>query len=393
MNDLEQAILCRCIRRLKEAGDYKTYEELAAKMVADLTAKRTGSDKDKLFKATVNFLERNIPNKEYTTAVGEAALKFVYVNRERIFSLYRSDDENTEDPSATTTYIAHILRKYNQLPPRERHASLPVDAIFENWKKTSLKAEVATTALRSGLYQIYRRHKPFQSTKTHFVQEGEPLSSPEESENADDCVVTELVYVDAQSKECLLVASTRQLYSGSLHINARHTAFFLFQSERELGSFDHRFFCLQLEGRLPFYSAVSVRTGDKSFRPITSECLVVDIFDNDHPELYEALKTLRKPGAYSGPIENRVILDYIASTPPRGTRTSGNSTWRWVKYLRDFPFLSQLVLQSRAGLPEFQEPIRSMNVERVMALDENKMMPPLGVFQHSKLKDAHGASG
>lgn len=137
---------------------------------------------------------------------------------------------------------------------------------------------------------------------------------------------------------------------------------------------------------MPFYSAVCIRTGDKSTRPIASECIAVDVPEDQHKKLYAELDELRKAGTLTTRIEGKsAILDYIASSPPNEPNTKESRAWQWVKYIKDFPFLSDIVMKEYDGLLQFQEPIRTMEMEEICGLMAKPSVTPLGVFQHSKL--------
>jgi hypothetical protein len=260
--------------------------------------------------------------------------------------------------------VSDVLRRRHPHGPEIPTRAAATDGVLENWQKTFFADNDASAIFRKGIYQIFRRHKPLD-------EDPHPL---------DHIVLTELVYVDPTAKKCYLIDSERNLYRGTLHISVERVAYFLYQRSVDAETnFRHRFYCLELEGRAEIYSAVEIRLGDRTRRPIASECLSVFVPPR-HKALYVEFEALIQARSERPLIESgSSIADYIALSTPMKLKMDVTEGGRRI---RDFPFLAYLAGEKSGNLTPFQEPIRALNRDDIIKILE-KGIKPLKVYQRS----------
>jgi hypothetical protein len=134
------------------------------------------------------------------------------------------------------------------------------------------------------------------------------------------------------------------------------------------------------------YSAIIVKTGDATTRPVSAECLLVAVPENGHEELYQEIATVietMEKSQREGVPELRIdreslILDYVSAVPPAMPRS--HEAWQRVKYLRDFPLLEMMARESAPDMALLRFPSRTLSAATIVAVSGQA---ELGVFRHS----------
>jgi hypothetical protein len=291
-----------------------------------------------------------------------AALQIIGEQADVVTRRYNKD---TKDPH-TREYLEHLLHKYGN-----RGRANNIDMIYANWKRPSRRGR---DAFRTGIYQIYRRYKPIPSERTS------------EDNRRDHYIICEIILLNADSMECLMVTCQRNVYHGSLYINTDDLLYGIVQRPNAKNTGIHqRLFCMKLERRrLPMYSALMIKTGDTVGRPISSECMFVEIPKREHHDLYAIIEEMYGKGdrGNTPPVPpTSIVMDYITAPPPQ-TPPTNTIDWERVRYLKDFPIFDLMASRDEWwGTPTmFREPQRTLSAEMIAALAKRQ---PISVFQHS----------
>jgi len=349
MNEFEQYALRVCMPQLANLQN-KSNQDIADKLFAKLRDSCPPAQAQKLQSDIVKFVQRQTLATERVDAIAPAALDMVFENRALLLPQLR-----VQSP-AVTNLITEMLHRHH--PHGEE---LPCADIFANWQT----CEILPSALASGIYQIYRRHKPI---------------NPVGDEQGHH-IVTELVRIDSKAKKCVLIAADGEINYGTIHVNSRGLAFFLYQHRLGGNDFEFRFYCLELEGERDLYSSLCIRVGDVSGRPIMSECLAVYVGRRKHAALYEAVDELGLDEKQGQRIpDNSIIFEYLAPSP-----TADGRPTRWpIKYVKDFPFFSKIVREKSGSLEVFQEPVKAMNNEDIFEMIGKLGVAVPEVFRHRR---------
>ena len=237
------------------------------------------------------------------------------------------------------------------------------NVIFSNWH---LKSKRGGSVLMTGVYQLFRLHKP--------------VPSMEESDPMKRAVISELIYLDSDKMECSLVTASGRVYFGTMFITHEYVLYGLLQRPDETGAEIHqRFFCQKLDGKkLPMYSGLMTKIGQTTRRPLSSECLYVPVPRN-HDELYtEMMKYHRKAWSALRVEKTSIIMDYIMDLPPLAPP---GPEWSRVRFVKDFPALTAMVNPKNHEQPLLLPPSRTLDQITIMKIASNVR---LAVFRHSR---------
>lgn len=368
MDRLEQAAVREFILRVRFRLGLGDLQELTKEL-----AKRSCSAKEAL-----ECLRGRPVNRIAFNETAQAALEFMSEPEQ-----YGTIEDYLNGQSPSTRYLIQSIMcecaSRDILPPKLiTDASRPssqntldgyAGAIFNTWCNTFYKGN---EILRSGIYQMFRRYKP------------EPGVRPDRPDGAPDPsfhpVICELILVDSEEMECILVTSERNVYHGSLFINDEKILYGLLQRRWRNNGVNQRVITLRLESkRLPIYSGLCLKTGDTTRRPIGAESLYVWVKPDEHPELVGAMQDLRRQ-PWSGESTNQidpesVILEYVTANPPPEWDLD-DPRWRTVKFLEDFPLLTDISKPDEAnGVVYLREPSRTLSSETVLNIAKKGSLP------------------
>jgi hypothetical protein len=288
----------------------------------------------------------------------------------------------------------------HQSEPPQAAAGNYASIIFENWKSSAPDHLVPVP----GVYQIVRRHKPPRGHASSRREEEPTRAASREydwSDPANHAVVFELVYIDSSALECILITAEGNKYIGTLNINYDQVLFALLQrvTSDSPPSLNHRFIAVTLpKDKLPFYSGVTIKVGDTTWRPLASECLFVRIPQVGHMELYECFDRLRADIGNTYPVEEGSVLsEYISANPPNSAydRDHPSPEWSRVKFLREFPSLVELTRERPNGKSKFvyfREPSRTMDRLTIAVELVRDLGISLPIFRWTNPEDAQAKS-
>lgn len=348
---IDQAVIRECFREIYRALKYPTQAAAGAALLAS-SGKNPRFSSDAAIKYVKGQTTGNL------SALSVAALSILAKNTDLVIIHYERDVELRD-------YILSIIRKHKGIDHRRN-----LDIIFGNFRHSQKRG---TRAFSTGVYQIFRRYKPtpFERTK-----------NPDEYANPDThLVVCEILFADADTMECTLITAQRNIYHGVLYINNENILFGIVQRPtKENAGIHQRFFSLHLERWLPMYSALMMKTGETSGRPVAAECIYVEIPKNDeHTALHKEVDCIVGNSWEAQQIESSsIIMDYITALPPHQPR--GHSDWARVKYVRDFPALSFMAQELGTGKAWLREPSRTLGPDTIDGICKEVQLP---VFRHS----------
>ena len=366
MDPVEQAIVLECLRLVRRALGFRTSEALAKELADSLSEEEAARD---------CILRRSI-SEDSRAKFSEAALSIIADrdNYEKIKAYY------VKANSRVCNYLADIIFNCRDIdiadrqpiPPRDRVRKRYIDVIAQKW---DISPRQGRKLLQTGLYQMYRRYKPPGDDTDATSGENKP-------DPMGHAIVAELIYVDWDSMECVGVTSEGNIYHGALSINHENILFGVLQRSTHQGGLNWRFIALHLEHRrLPMYSGLCIKVGDTTRRPLASDCLYVPIPLTDHGDLYTAFGSVAEK-AWSGeavqPIESEnVISQYLTGHPPLTPYDAGDPAWRRVKFLRDFPEITELIIPNNGDTILFQEPSRTLSFDTLRRLSSRKAILPI----------------
>ena len=304
------------------------------------------------YNAALNWIRRHPIDRKAQPHVARAALALLNTRRRDVREYLKEQNPELADrlEPVLARYLEEptVAEKQAETPPRRAYA----DTVFENWKRPY---HSGPTILMPGIYQIFRRYKP---TRPPASISAARKANYDWSNVATHEIICELIYFDSVNMEAVLVTSERNKYFGSIFIDHDKVLFGLLQ-RKTIGrpGVNHRLFATTLHSRrYPFYSAIMLKIGDTSFRPIASDCLVVMIPRAEHTDLYDQFD---KEQMNEDPVpKDSVIADYLTATPPSHQR---HPNWARVRRVRDFPKWNSLTRPSKEHLPIFREPLRTIH--------------------------------
>ena len=352
MERIERAVIRECFRETLEAIGFRNQHDAAEQL-----AKR--DDKVSLLEAEKYAKGQNIGGPSLTK-LSKGALQILVENHEKVLHFYASrNDQEFFD------FVEYLFTKYHSKIYRAKS----IDIIAKNWKTPEKKWR---HAFETGIYQIYRRYKP----TAYEVSIGNARTI-DPNEHA---VICELLFADAETMECALITCQRNIYYGSLYVNRDGILFGVVQRPNRENTGHHlRFFCLKLEVKLPMYSAVMIKTGDTTGRPISSECIFVPVDRKEHRELCRVVERLAKNPWKTRRIDSAsVVMDYISLSPDLPPQ---HGDWARVRYVKDFPALVLMAKPRGAARALFREPSRTLDSETIRGIATEAK---IGVFRHTK---------
>jgi hypothetical protein len=300
-----------------------------------------------------------------------AALKLLSAKQGPVLSVLAA--ENPDLASKLKSILAKHDRETGR-DTREGPAVAPrqhyVETMFENWKKPYHEG---ADILMPGVYQIFRRYKP---TKPPASISGAKKADYDWSKVANHAVICELLYFDSINMEAVLITSDRNKYFGSLFIDHNKVLFCVFQRRSaNRDGIHHRFLAAALNNhRYPFYSAIMLKVGETSDRPVASDCLIVMVPKEKHASLYEEFEKERVTAGQAP--KDSIISEYLTSNPPLDR---SDPIWSRVRRLRDFPTLNLLARPAKEHLPIFREPLRTLQFLTIEHLASKRGIS-IGVF-------------
>lgn len=374
LDRMEQTVVLECLRGVRKRLGFGTAQALAAKIsninmsIPEETALR--------------LVNGNSVDREFYELIANSALSIIHQRRDSVISHYESSNKYAAE------FISHILDKYEET--EEENAirlqtidSTPpetvvyADSIFDSWRHSFKKGNLH---LRTGIYQIFRRYKSASPVVASPNSDNKETTSYETT-----AVVCEMLYVASESMEFVLITNERNIYFGTMFINHENILFGIAQRRCKTNGVNYRFIALKLEGsRLPMYSGLCLKVGDKTLRPLTSECLFVKVPASSGSDLYKEIENIKaRPwrGEYIRPIDrSSIISDYLTDSPPAGPYNPDDPAWQRVKFINEFPQLLELAQPSHEGKIYFRDPSRTLSVETIMGLTARGVLKP---FRHS----------
>ncbi len=249
----------------------------------------------------------------------------------------------------------------------DAHSSVPHSSAFLEAFVKFLTRESRTLEgrLKTGVYQYFRRYKPL------------PDEIDLNQDEPNHIVIAELIYVNAETKECLVVTSARNIYYGTMFLNHKNILHCLLQRpDKYTTDTNIRIYSLKLHGRsLAFYSGICLKTGDTTLRPISSECIFVPLAPEKHKsvigrmeEIFAAQKSqIEKKGgqipqsaASTRLDEDDIVCDYFSDTPPDVKIDIESLAWERVRRAKEIPFLFELSKKRRNSTALLREPSRAL---------------------------------
>jgi hypothetical protein len=334
-----------CLREVQKLLGYPTAKIAAQQLVP------AGERGDK-YQAALNWIRRHPIDRKLQPNIISAALTLLNNRRQDV-----SDYLKIHNPQLGERFdavVAKYLKGSVALADADTVASPQrayADTIFENWK---IPYHQGPKILMPGIYQIFRRYKP---TKPPASISGARKATYDWAQVPDHHIICELICFDSVNMEAVLITSERRKYFGSLFIDHERVLFGLLQRKNaNKEGINHRVFAAALHNRrYPFYSAIMLKVGDTTSRPIASDCLVVMI-PRKHKELYEEFaKEQLKEGLVP---KESIITDYLTATPPS---EPSHPNWKHIRRVRDFPKWSSLTRPSKEHLPILREPLRTLH--------------------------------
>jgi hypothetical protein len=375
LDQIEIAALLECFRRFhRDVPGLKT-AKLATNALAGAKPGITAA-------AALKCVNGQYVKDEERPALAHAVLELLSENHAQVLnSLRATRTKHTAD------YIANIFGRHKhlylqpaaQVDVDKDAAEDYADEIFENWKKSDSRG---TGVMLPGIYQIFRRYKP---PRSYFGKKN--AKAYDWSDPTNHAIICELLYVDPDNLESALITSEGNKYIGTIHTNHEDILYGMFQRRPgENTGFNHRFIAMKLERTmLPFNSALCLKVGDSTYRPLASECLLVRIpATAEHADLRDQFAKLRKSRATSIK-KDSVIWRYITDPPPAAfyNPKKPSPEWARVKFVRDFPGLLALA-KDHGGITFFREPSRTIEGLTITQLAQGVYGPQIEikVFRH-----------
>lgn len=345
MHSVDQAFVRECLRSYHGVLGYENKTDLIQLLTSEFDIPKEAAGK---------YVYRNTFDDHWNEAC-RAGVSILARHRDTIVK--HLEDDNG---AAAASYLSQIITRH-LAGAAERRAPIS-DIIARNWGHTSTAGR---RHLEPGVYQMFRRYKPWFPNGTAEVDG--PLSPK------DQTLICELMYIDSEAMEGVLVTSEGSVYWGSFHINHDDILYGIFQRPRDgqPGTL-HRFYAVRItrSGTSDVYSALYMKSGDTSFRPISGETVFHLVPRSaEHRALWKGMKSLfdsqfefREVPAHSR------IMDYVSSA--KGSGADGPIR------IGDVPLISSLV-SPEIGPALFLEPSRAVDVDH---LEAQARKNPLEVF-------------
>jgi len=365
MERIEQSIVRECLREVAPWLGLP-FGQLA-KRLAEMRSRGAEQDAESKWSEieALKFLNNQPVSAKIALMIAEYGLIFLVENKVRILEDYKARHQ--------TIAVEHLTRLLNRYQGDDvstvPEASKILDKLWVNWADTFER-----NFIKPGLYQIFRRYKPFPGTRHMY------------DSILDHPVICELIYIDTHSMEVTLITAGHNIYWGSIYMNYQQIAYIMAQrqSNQNKGGVHQRFYSFRPEGGLPeIFSGLCLKTGDGSRRPVCAECLFLQVFDDENEELIAEVKKLVEEPWSSAQSESSVILDYISDIPPEFHLMGGIAASQRprVKHVRDFPLLAELVQYGSGDISLFREPLRPVDAE---TLRREVLRYGVEVFRHSR---------
>jgi hypothetical protein len=357
MDDVEQAFIRGCLRYLAMRKRLGSSEQVAKR----LAAYDPSIDIDQ----AARYLYTQAIRPPVLLKLSISALRLIGEDYEAVADFY-----GRENPDILG-FLEKLLPKHGISIRRDRvnltlgtpSKARNVDLILSNWKRAFSTNYFAFT---SGIYQTFRRYKPTQDQMTSHLDPG----TYNWADPQNQAVICELIHFNMDEMECTLVTGDSNVYIGSMFLNYEGILFGILQrpSSTTKGGVHQRIFVTKIEPiPLAVFSGLSIKTGDITGRPVSSELLFIKIPRELDEGLYEEFENLSSAGWSAGSVgADSQVAQYLAITPPQEQE---HPNWKRVRYLRDFPGLAKMAQQDPRNLTRlFREPSRTLSRELLRTL-------------------------
>lgn len=359
MDRVEQAVVRQCLRRLvAKPGESPTQYQIGDhKVVAgQLTAAGSGIEE----RDADNYLYTRSVRSEIWDSISEAALDILFADKEKAIPYFRN--YNTD----VLQLLLTIFQKRRGMSVSAPSPSAAAARMFQNWVRPPRAGYIA---LKSGLYQVFRRYKPTRQQKL------DPNSGYDWNQPGKHAIICELWYIDLGTMECKMVTGDLNVYHGSLCITHEEILYAILQRPFPNGIDIHqRFIASKLErSQFDMYSGILMKVGNLSIRPLAADMFFAFVPKDHHKELYKAFQPIAKQewDDMSPIAKDSIIADYVAITPPNEPRSDPD--WARVKYLHDFPVLEKMGTPTPSYIELFREPLRTLGTDTLNTVIVNNV--------------------